>query len=194
MDYLTKWPEAYHLKNSTANAVVDCLVDLTAWVRLPEEPLSDYGPNFISMTVLKFCVTVGIGRIRTSPYHPQTDGMVERFNSTLKRLVRKLTQKPGTEWDMCSPFVLWAYPWSLRSRLLRTISNLKPKNKSDHSSGYVDTIRRSYQTSPLSPTLWRNLPEKIGIVWVKADLLYWEGRFPSQSSGFTILASKQAVL
>ena len=44
-------------------------------------------------------------------------------------------------------------PWSVRSRLLRTISNLTPKNKSDHSSCYVDTIGSSYQTFPLSPTL-----------------------------------------
>ena len=35
--------------------------------------------------------------------------MVERFNSTLKLLLRKLTQQPGTEWDKCLPFVLWAY-------------------------------------------------------------------------------------
>ena len=47
--------------------------------------------------------------MKTSPYHPQTDGMVEHFNSTLKRLLRKLTQIHNTEWDECLPFVLWAY-------------------------------------------------------------------------------------
>ena len=35
--------------------------------------------------------------------------MVERFNSTLKRLLRKLTQNDKVEWDKCLPFVLWAY-------------------------------------------------------------------------------------
>ena len=48
-------------------------------------------------------------QIRTSPYHPQTDGMVERFNSTLKRLLRKLVQNTKIEWDQCLPYVLWAY-------------------------------------------------------------------------------------
>ena len=57
----------------------------------------------------QYCKVTGIKQIRTSPYHPQTDGMVERFNSTLKRLLRKLTQDPKVEWDRCLPYVLWAY-------------------------------------------------------------------------------------
>ena len=48
-------------------------------------------------------------QIRTSPHHPQTDGMVERFNATLKRLLRKLTQNSEVEWDLCLPYVLWSY-------------------------------------------------------------------------------------
>ncbi len=52
---------------------------------------------------------MGVHQIRTSPYHPEIDGMVERFNSTLKRLLRKLTQNDKVEWDKCLPFVLWAY-------------------------------------------------------------------------------------
>ena len=41
--------------------------------------------------------------------------MVERFNSTLKRLLRKLTQTHNTEWDECLPFVLWAYSGTIHS-------------------------------------------------------------------------------
>ncbi len=40
-------------------------------------------------------------------------GMVDWFNSTLKLLLRKLAQQPGTEWDKCLPFVLWAYRWMI---------------------------------------------------------------------------------
>ena len=49
MDYLTKWPEAYPLKNATANAVVDCGLD--------------NGSNFISKTVRQFCETIGVTKI-----------------------------------------------------------------------------------------------------------------------------------
>ena len=57
----------------------------------------------------QYCKVTGKKKIRTSPYHPQTDGMVERFNSTLKRLLRKLTQDPKVEWHRFLPYVLWTY-------------------------------------------------------------------------------------
>ena len=108
MDFTTKWPEAFALRNSTAETVVNCLIDLTSWVGVPQEILTDNGTNFVSKVVKQFCQTVGVHQIRTSPYHPETDGMVERFN-TLKRLLRKFTQNDKVKWDKCLPFVLWVY-------------------------------------------------------------------------------------
>ena len=49
----------------------------------------------------RYCEIIGIKEIRTYPYHSQTDGMVERFNATLKQLLKKLTQSPGAQWDKC---------------------------------------------------------------------------------------------
>ena len=63
----------------------------------------------MSKVMKKYCSMTGIKQIRTSPYHPQTDGMVEHFNATLKRLLRKLTQNSEVEWDLCLPYVLWSY-------------------------------------------------------------------------------------
>lgn len=114
MDYSTKWQEAFALRNATAETVVNCLIELTARVGVPQE-LTDDGTNFISKVVKQFCQTTGIRQIRTSPYHPQTDGMVEQFNSTLKRLLHKLTRESETEWDKCLPFVLWAYSGTVHS-------------------------------------------------------------------------------
>ena len=50
-----------------------------------------------------------ISQIQTSPYHPQTDGLVERFNKTLKLMLRKLVSKEGKNWDRLLPYVLFAY-------------------------------------------------------------------------------------
>ena len=47
--------------------------------------------------------------IRTSPYHPQTDGLVERFNRTLKSMLRRLVKEEGRDWDKFVPYVLFAY-------------------------------------------------------------------------------------
>ena len=109
MDYATKWPEAFALRNVTTETVVHCLVEMTARIGVPKELLSDNGSNFMSKVMKQYCETTGIKQLKISPYHPQTDGMVERFNSTFKRLLRKLTQDPNAEWDKCLPYVLWAY-------------------------------------------------------------------------------------
>ena len=47
--------------------------------------------------------------LRTSPYHPQTDGLVERFNGTLKEMLRKAAMEDGKDWDKLIPYVLFAY-------------------------------------------------------------------------------------
>ena len=47
--------------------------------------------------------------IRTSPYHLQTDGLVERFNQTLKSMLRKTGTDSGKEWDKKIPYLLFAY-------------------------------------------------------------------------------------
>ena len=109
MDYATKWPEAFPLRNVTTESVVECLIELTARLGVPKEVLTDNGTNFVSRTMKKFCALAGIQQIRPSPYHPQTDGMVERFNATMKHLLRKLTQKNTVDWDQCIPYLLWAY-------------------------------------------------------------------------------------
>ena len=52
---------------------------------------------------------MGIEVIRTSPYHPQTDGMVERFNQTLKQILKKVLLTDLRGWDNLLPLVLFAY-------------------------------------------------------------------------------------
>ena len=50
-----------------------------------------------------------IQRIRTTPYHPQTDGLVDGFNGTLKSMLRKFVADSQNDWDTYLPYVLFAY-------------------------------------------------------------------------------------
>ena len=47
--------------------------------------------------------------LRTTPYHPQCSGLVERFNQILKALLRKSATKDGKDWDKLLPYLLFAY-------------------------------------------------------------------------------------
>uniref|UniRef100_A0A8C6KQE2 Gypsy retrotransposon integrase-like protein 1 n=1 Tax=Nothobranchius furzeri TaxID=105023 RepID=A0A8C6KQE2_NOTFU len=88
-DYATKYPEVFPLKSVKAKTVAFCLVQFFARVGFPKEILTDQGTNFMSKLLKDVYKLIGISRLRTTPYHPQTDGLTERFNQTLKNMLRK---------------------------------------------------------------------------------------------------------
>ena len=104
MDYTTKWPEAFALRNSTAESVVNRLIDLTSRVGVPQEILMDNGTNLEAILP-----NYGCSSDQDLPISPGDRWYVEHFNSTLKRLLSKLTQNDKVEWDKYLPFLLWAY-------------------------------------------------------------------------------------
>lgn len=108
-DYATRYPEAIALPSTEAPRISKELVAVFARVGIPEEILSDQGPNFMSALLEEVYRLLQITRIRTSPYHPQTDGLVERFNGTLKGMLRKFVSRNQKDWDEYLPYLLFAY-------------------------------------------------------------------------------------
>ena len=76
---------------------------------MPEALLSDRGTNLLSHLVLDLCGMLGIKKLNTTSYHPQCDGIVERFNRTLKTMIRKHAARFGNEWDQYLSGILWSY-------------------------------------------------------------------------------------
>ena len=108
-DYATRYPEAVPLKSIDAEHNAEELVKLFARVGVAQEILIDQGSNFTSQLLVEIYRMLHIHPIRTSPYHPQTDGLVERFNQTLKTMLRKVAVAEGKDWDKFLPYLLFAY-------------------------------------------------------------------------------------
>ena len=108
-DYATRYPAAYPLRTVTAPKVAEKLMDFFSLHGIPKEILTDQGTNFTSALLGELYESLGVKGITTSPYHPQTDGMVERFNQTLKLMLRKTTESSRRGWDKLLPLVLFAF-------------------------------------------------------------------------------------
>ena len=110
MDYFTKWPEVFAVPDQQATTIARLLVEeVVARHGVPEQLLSDRGSNFLSELICEVCKLLGIEKVNTSGYHPQTDGMVEKFNGTLTNMLSKCVQKHGRDWDKQLPYLLFAY-------------------------------------------------------------------------------------
>ena len=84
-------------KDMSANSLIEVVqeaVDITGMTNVPVEDrtrlLSDNGAGYVSRTFSEYLRLVGIGHILAAPYHPQTNGKVERYQQSLKRVVNQL--------------------------------------------------------------------------------------------------------
>ena len=108
MDYATRYPEALPLRAATAKAVARELMLLFSRVGIAKEVLTDQGSCFMSRVMKELLSFLQVKQLRTSVYHPQTDGLVERFNRTLKQMLKKAMATDGKNWDQLLPHVLFA--------------------------------------------------------------------------------------
>ena len=109
MDYMTKYPEAKAVPNATAQQTADFIYeDIICRHGCPNFILSDRGTHFNNLLIEGLMQKFQIKHLLTTPYHPQTNGLVERFNRTLCESLAKLANG-NTEWDRLIPSILFSY-------------------------------------------------------------------------------------
>jgi len=98
VDAYSEWPEVIPMHTTTSERTMVALRTLFTTHGLPEQMVTDNGPQFISDEFEQFCGGNGIHHIRVAPYHPSSNGKAERFVQTFKAAMIK-SQKGGSNWE-----------------------------------------------------------------------------------------------
>ena len=81
---------------------------------VPDFLHTDQGRNFESALLKAVCSLLGVSKTRTSPYHPQSDGLIERFNRTSLSLLSMATRQDEQNWDLHLHLMMLAYRTSVQ--------------------------------------------------------------------------------
>ena len=109
-DHFSKYVVAYVVKDQTAHTAAEMLRNgYFGLFGAPVYLVSDQGKAFTGHLISNLCELYGVQKLRTSPYHAQTNGQVERMNQTIIRMIGKLEQDKKACWSEHLPEMLAAY-------------------------------------------------------------------------------------
>ena len=110
VDCFTRFCILVPLKTRVATAVAEALfLHLVCTFSVPRGILSDQGPEFESLLFKHLCARLGMKKLRTSTYHPQTNGTAERLHRYIKYTLRTLVEDKARTWASYLPHVAFAY-------------------------------------------------------------------------------------
>ena len=113
-DYFSKWTEAFPIKDKCADTVADLLVDnIILRFGMPLVIHSDQGREFKNGLMKSLCTLLGSTKTRTAPYHPESDGMIDRFNWTCLMMLSIFVNDRRDNWHELLPYVMHAYRTSV---------------------------------------------------------------------------------
>ena len=97
VDHLSRYVQAYRIEDKSATQQLNAYMTITFGnFGFPQCIMSDQGTKFCNGIIESLCVYLGIKKIRTTPYHPQSNGAVERSHQTIQTNVRE-TRRQETE-------------------------------------------------------------------------------------------------
>ena len=106
VDTATRWPEAIPVRSTTSRTIIRCLTETFSRTGFPEKLTTDNGPQFVSKEFTKWLKRHGITHSKSTPYHPQGNGVVERLHRTLNAIVLKTVEARGN-WARVLPLALY---------------------------------------------------------------------------------------
>ena len=109
-DHFSKYVVVYVVKDQTARTAAETLRNgHFGLLSAPAYLVSDQGKAFTGHVITHLCELYGVQKLRTSPYHAQTNGQVERMNQMINRMIGKLEEDRKACWSEHLPELLMAY-------------------------------------------------------------------------------------
>ena len=114
IDHYSKYAVAYATFQQNTKTVIDCLKQYFSQFGIPERILTDQGRCFISQPFQDFLNLWGIMKATSTSYHPETQGLVERFNGTIISILKRYIYEMPDTWDENLPLATFAYNTSIQ--------------------------------------------------------------------------------
>ena len=108
VDEGSRWPHIYVIRSTKTETVVKKLTDLFTTMGKVKTIISDNGPQFISNEFKQFCNEWGVLHRRVIPYHPQSNGEIERLFRTVMKII-KIAHAQNKNWELPLQKFLMAY-------------------------------------------------------------------------------------
>ena len=159
VDYTTRWPEAFATKDMKASTVAEIFIrEILCRHGAPVQLLSDQGQDFLAHVVKEICTFTRTHKVQTSAYHPQTNGLCERFNGTICEALSAYCNENQSNWDVMLPIALFGC----------RISTQMSTKRSPESLLYARELRLPMNVDLYLPKL--PFPMKIKEEWKRAQL------------------------
>ena len=112
-DHFTRYAQAFPSKTQTALATAKLLWNnFILHYGFLAKIITDQGQNFESKLIENLCQVAGVKKLMTSPYHPQTNGQCEHFNSTFLNMLGTLTPEQKKDWKSHVSALVCAYNYT----------------------------------------------------------------------------------
>ena len=109
-DHYTKFTTVHPIPNQEASTIARVFIEqFVCLYGAPEIISTDRGPNFTSTLFTEISKVMGIEKRTSTAYHPESQGLVERYNSTLKTMLSEVVNNRHSDWDRLCPFLQFAY-------------------------------------------------------------------------------------